>query len=226
MKSINEFNFSGKKALIRVDFNVPQNEEGKVTDNTRIVAAKPTIDKVLNDGGSVILMTHLGRPKGQKDPKFSLEAIVEEVSNVLGKPVKFAKDCIGTIAEEAVAGLKPGEVLLLENLRYYNEEEEGNKDFAGQLAKLGDIYINDAFGTAHRKHASTAVIAEFFPENKTFGFLMAQELDAIDKVLHNGERPITAILGGSKVSSKITIIENILPAVDNLIIEVVWPLLL
>ncbi|KAF5274460.1 hypothetical protein FQR65_LT16997 [Abscondita terminalis] len=136
----------------------------------------------------------------------------------LGKPVKFAKDCIGSIAEEAVAELKPGEVLLLENLRYYNEEEEGNKDFAGQLAKLGDIYINDAFGTAHRKHASTAVIAEFFPENKTFGFLMAQELDAIDKVLHNGERPITAILGGSKVSSKITIIENILPAVDNLII--------
>ena len=218
MKSINEFNFSGKKALIRVDFNVPQNEEGKVTDNTRIVAAKPTIDKVLNDGGSVILMTHLGRPKGQKDPKFSLEAIVEEVSNVLGKPVKFAKDCIGTIAEEAVAGLRPGEVLLLENLRYYNEEEEGNKDFAGQLAKLGDIYINDAFGTAHRKHASTAVIAEFFPENKTFGFLMAQELDAIDKVLHNSEKPVTAILGGSKVSSKITIIENILPKVNNLII--------
>ncbi|OPC40390.1 phosphoglycerate kinase [Elizabethkingia miricola] len=218
MKSINEFNFSGKRALIRVDFNVPQNEEGKVTDNTRIVAAKPTIDKVLNDGGSVILMTHLGRPKGQKDPKFSLEVIVDEVSSVLGRPVKFAKDCIGSVAEQAVAELKPGEVLLLENLRYYNEEEEGNKDFAGQLAKLGDIYINDAFGTAHRKHASTAVIAEFFPENKTFGFLMAQELDAIDKVLHNGERPITAILGGSKVSSKITIIENILPAVDNLII--------
>jgi len=218
MKSINEINFSEKKALIRVDFNVPQDENGKVTDNTRIVAAKPTIDKILNDGGSVILMTHLGRPKGEKNPKYSLSAIVDEVSKVLEKEVYFASDCIGNKTEEKVKNLKSGEVLLLENLRYYKEEEAGDKDFAGKLAKLGDIYVNDAFGTAHRKHASTAVIAEFFPENKTFGYLMSKELDAIDKVLRNGEKPITAIIGGAKVSSKITIIENILPVVDNLII--------
>jgi len=218
MKSINEINFSGKKALIRVDFNVPQDENGKVTDNTRIVAAKPTIEKILNDGGSVILMTHLGRPKGEKNSKYSLKAIVDEVSRVLNKEVYFASDCIGMETEEKVKNLNSGEVLLLENLRYYKGEEAGDKDFAEKLAKLGDIYINDAFGTAHRKHASTAVIADFFSENKTFGYLMSKELEAIDKVLRNGEKPVTAIIGGAKVSSKITIIENILPVVDNLII--------
>jgi len=218
MKSINEINFSGKKALIRVDFNVPQDESGKVTDNTRIVAAKPTIEKILNDGGSVILMTHLGRPKGEKNPKYSLKAVVDDVSKVLCKEVSFASDCIGEEAEEKVKNLEQGGILLLENLRYYKEEETGDIDFAKKLAKLGDIYVNDAFGTAHRKHASTAVIADFFPENKTFGYLMSKELDAIDKVLRNGEKPITAIIGGAKVSSKITIIENILPVVDNLII--------
>lgn len=218
MKTINDISFAGKKALIRVDFNVPQDENKNVTDNTRIVAAKPTIDKILNDGGSVIIMTHLGRPKGKVNPDFSLSHIVGDVSKVLGKEVKFASDCIGEVAEKAAAELKPGEVLLLENLRFYNEEEAGDVEFAGKLAKLGDIYVNDAFGTAHRAHASTAVIAQFFPSTKFFGLLMAKELEAIDKVLRSGEKPVTAILGGSKVSTKITIIENILPAIDNLII--------
>ncbi len=218
MKTINDISFAGKKALIRVDFNVPQDENKNVTDNTRIVAAKPTIDKILNDGGSVIIMTHLGRPKGKVNPDFSLSHIVGDVSKVLGKEVKFASDCIGEVAEKAAAELKPGEVLLLENLRFYNEEEAGDVEFAGKLAKLGDIYVNDAFGTAHRAHASTAVIAQFFPSTKFFGLLMAKELEAIDKVLRSGEKPVTAILGGSKVSTKITIIENILPAVDNIII--------
>ena len=218
MKTINDISFAGKKALIRVDFNVPQDENNKVTDNTRIVAAKPTIDKILNDGGSVIIMTHLGRPKGKVNPEFSLSQIVDEVSKVLGKEVKFASDCIGEVAEKAAAELQPGEILLLENLRFYNEEEAGDEEFAGKLAKLGDVYVNDAFGTAHRAHASTAVIAKFFPSTKFFGLLMAKELEAIDKVLGGGEKPVTAILGGSKVSTKITIIENILPAVDNLII--------
>lgn len=218
MKTINDFNFKGKKALVRVDFNVPQDADKKVTDNTRIVAAKPTIDKILADGGSVIVMTHLGRPKGTINPDFSLSSIVDEVANVLGVTVKFAEDCVGEAAEKAVADLKEGEVLLLENLRFHKEEEAGDVAFAEQLAKLGDVYVNDAFGTAHRAHASTAVIAQFFPSTKFFGLLMAQELQAIDKVLNSGERPITAILGGSKVSTKITIIENILPAVDNLII--------
>lgn len=218
MKTVNDFNFNGKKALIRVDFNVPQDENLKVTDNTRIVFAKPTIDKILKDGGSVILMTHLGRPKGQVTDKYSLKHIVDEVSKVLGVPVKFVDECVGPKAEKAAADLKPGEVLLLENLRFHNEEEKGDEGFAKELAKLGDIYVNDAFGTAHRAHASTAIIAKFFPSNKCFGLLMAKELDAIQKVLKTGEKPVTAILGGSKVSSKITIIENILPVVDNLII--------
>lgn len=218
MKTINDISFAGKKALIRVDFNVPQDENKNVTDNTRIVAAKPTIDKILNDGGSVIIMTHLGRPKGKVNPDFSLSHIVGDVSKVLGKEVKFASDCIGEVAEKAAADLKPGEVLLLENLRFYNEEEAGDVEFAGKLAKLGDIYVNDAFGTAHRAHASTAVIAQFFPSTKFFGLLMAKELEAIDKVLRSGEKPVTAILGGSKVSTKITIIENILPTIDNIII--------
>lgn len=218
MKTVNDFNFKDKKALVRVDFNVPQDENLNVTDNTRIVAAKPTIEKILNDGGSVILMTHLGRPKGEVSDKFSLKHIVPEIEKVLGKTVKFANDCIGEEAEKMAADLKPGEILLLENLRFHNEEEKGDVAFAEKLAKLGDAYVNDAFGTAHRAHASTAVIAQFFSETKFFGLLMAKELEAIEKVLKTGEKPVTAILGGSKVSSKITIIENILPAVDNLII--------
>ena len=218
MKTIKQFDFSGKKALVRVDFNVPQDENLKVTDNTRITAVKPTIEKILSDGGSVILMTHLGRPKGEKNDKYSLKHILPEIEKILGKSVKFAEDCIGVEAVKLASELKSGEILLLENLRFYNEEEKGDKAFAEKLAKLGDAYVNDAFGTAHRAHASTAVIAEFFPQTKFFGLLMAKELEAIDKVLHSGEKPITAILGGSKVSTKITIIENILPVVDNLII--------
>jgi len=218
MKTINDFNFNGKKALVRVDFNVPQDDQLKVTDNTRIVAVKPTVDKILQDGGSVILMAHLGRPKGEVKDEFSLKHIVEEVSNVLGHQVKFVDECVGEKAEQAANDLKAGEILLLENLRFHNEEEKGDEAFAESLSKLGDAYVNDAFGTAHRAHASTAVIAKFFPSTKFFGLLMAKELQAIDKVLKSGERPVTAILGGSKVSTKITIIENILPAVDNLII--------
>ncbi|RKS96577.1 phosphoglycerate kinase [Chryseobacterium defluvii] len=218
MKTINDFNFRDKKALVRVDFNVPQDDQLNVTDNTRIVAVKPTIEKILKDGGSVILMTHLGRPKGEIKDEFSLKHIINEVSNVLGQEVKFVEECIGEKAEQAGAALQPGEILLLENLRFHNEEEKGDESFAEQLSKLGDAYVNDAFGTAHRAHASTAVIAKFFPSTKFFGLLMAKELQAIDKVLKSGEKPITAILGGSKVSTKITIIENILPAVDNLII--------
>ncbi|MGH1518556.1 phosphoglycerate kinase [Chryseobacterium sp. JK1] len=218
MKTINDFNFKDKKALVRVDFNVPQDDQLNVADNTRIVAVKPTVEKILNDGGSVILMTHLGRPKGEAKDEFSLKHILGEVSNVLGKEVKFVDECIGEKAEKAASELKPGEILLLENVRFHNEEEKGDEGFAEQLSKLGDAYVNDAFGTAHRAHASTAVIAKYFPSTKYFGLLMAKELQAIDKVLKSGERPVTAILGGSKVSTKITIIENILPAVDNLII--------
>ncbi|MGE8534784.1 phosphoglycerate kinase [Chryseobacterium sp. D764] len=218
MKTINDFNFKDKKALVRVDFNVPQDDQLKVTDNTRIVAVKPTVEKILNDGGSVILITHLGRPKGEVKDEFSLKHILGEVSAVLGQEVKFVDECIGEKAEQAAADLKPGEILLLENVRFHNEEEKGDAGFAEKLSKLGDAYVNDAFGTAHRAHASTAVIAQYFPSTKYFGFLIANELKAIDKVLKSGERPVTAILGGSKVSTKITIIENILPAVDNLII--------
>ena len=218
MKTIKDFNFIGKKVLIRVDFNVPQDENLNVTDNTRIVAAKPTIDKILADGGAVILMTHLGRPKGQVNDKFSIKHIASEIEKVFGKPVKIASDCIGDEVEKIASNQNEGEILVLEKLRCYSEEEKGDKVFAEKLSKLGDAYVNDAFGTAHRKHASTAVIADFFPENKYFGLLMAKELEAIDKVLYNSERPVTAILGGSKVSSKITVIENILPKVDNLII--------
>ncbi|MCD0476988.1 phosphoglycerate kinase [Chryseobacterium sp. LC2016-29] len=218
MKTINDFNFKDKKALVRVDFNVPQDDQLKVTDNTRIVAVKPTVEKILKDGGSVILMTHLGRPKGEIKNEFSLKNILEEVSEVLGQEVKFVEESVGEKAEKAASDLQPGEILLLENLRFHNEEEKGDEGFAEQLSKLGDAYVNDAFGTAHRAHASTAVIAKFFNSTKFFGLLMANELKAIDKVLKSGEKPVTAILGGSKVSTKITIIENILPAVDNLII--------
>ncbi len=218
MKTINDFNFKDKKALVRVDFNVPQNDALEVTDNTRIVAAKPTIDKILNDGGSVILMTHLGRPKGQVSDEFSLKHILPEIEKVLGRSVQFASDCIGAEAEENAAALKPGEILVLENLRFHNEEEKGDTAFAEKLSQLADAYVNDAFGTAHRAHASTAIIADYFPSTKFFGLLLAKELGAIDKVLYNSVKPVTAILGGSKVSSKITVIENILPKVDNLII--------
>ena len=218
MKTINDFNFKDKNALVRVDFNVPQSADLKVTDNTRIVAAKPTIDKILKDGGSVILMTHLGRPKGKVSEEFSLKNIVYEIENVLGREVKFCPDCLGEDATNMTGNLKPGEILLLENLRFYNEEEAGDKAFAEKLSKYADAYVNDAFGTAHREHASTSIIAQFFPSTKFFGLLMSKELEAIDKVLRSGEKPVTAIIGGSKVSSKITIIENMLPAIDNLII--------
>lgn len=218
MKTVNDFNFKDKKALVRVDFNVPQSADLKVTDNSRIVAVKPTIEKILNDGGCVILMTHLGRPKGKVSEEFSLENIVPEIEKVFGKKVQFCPDCMGEDAKNMTGCLKPGEILLLENLRFYAEEEEGNVEFAEKLSKYGDAFVNDAFGTAHRAHASTAVIAQFFPNTKFFGLLMAKELRAIDKVLKDGEKPVTAILGGSKVSSKITIIENMLAAVDNLII--------
>ena len=218
MKTINDFNFKDKKALVRVDFNVPQDDQLKVTDNTRIVAVKPTIEKILKDGGSVILMAHLGRPKGEVKDEFSLKHILGEVSHVFGQEVKFVDECVVEKAEQAASELKNGEILLLENLRFHREEEKGDEGFAEQLSKLADAYVNDAFGTAHRAHASTAIIAQFFASTKFFGLLMAKELQAIDKVLKSGEKPVTAILGGSKVSTKITIIENILPAVDNLII--------
>ena len=217
MKTLNDFDFSNKKALIRVDFNVPLDENFNVTDATRIEAAKPTIDKILADGGSVILMSHLGRPKGNED-KFSLKHIVKKVSEVLGKPVIFAEECIGSKARDAAANLKNGEILLLENLRFHKEEEAGDQNFAKQLSELGDIYVNDAFGTAHRAHASTTIIAQFFPGNKCFGSLLAQEIESLNKVLKNSEKPVTAILGGSKISSKITVIDNILDKIDHLII--------
>jgi len=217
MKTLNDFNFKNKKALIRVDFNVPLNEKFEVTDDTRIVSAKPTIIKILEDGGSCILMSHLGRPKGFQD-QFSLKHIAAKVEDILGVEVKFVSDCIGEKAEAAAANLKPGQILLLENLRFYKEEEAGDKAFAEKLSKLGDIYVNDAFGTAHRAHASTTIIAQFFPKSKCFGYLLAQEIESIEKVLKTGEKPVLAVLGGAKVSSKITIIENILDAVDHLII--------
>jgi len=218
MKTINDFNFENKKALIRVDFNVPQDENLKVTDDTRIRAAKPTIDKILADGGAVVLMSHLGRPKGEFNKKYALKNIAYKIAEILGVDVKVAEDVIGDDAKQKVEQLKAGEVLLLENVRFHAEEEKGDQEFAKALAAFGDIYVNDAFGTAHRAHASTAIVAEFFPENKCFGLLMEQELTAINKVLTDGEKPVTAILGGAKVSSKITIINNILPVIDNLII--------
>jgi phosphoglycerate kinase len=218
MVNIETTSFEGHKALIRVDFNVPLNDQFQVTDNTRIRAAVPTILKIVEQGGSVILMSHLGRPKSGPEDQFSLRHIVSEVSTLLGREVKFANDCIGPVAEEAAANLKPGEVLLLENLRFYKEEEKGDVAFAEKLSKLGSIYVNDAFGTAHRAHASTAVIAQFFPQNKLFGYVMQGEIDAIDKVLKHPVRPFTAIMGGAKVSSKISIIENVLGKVNHLIV--------
>jgi phosphoglycerate kinase len=218
MLSIDTFSFSGHKALLRVDFNVPLNDQFEVTDSTRILAAVPTIRKVVEGGGSVILMSHLGRPKNGFEDKFSLRHIVSTVEELSGLKVKFAADCIGQVAEDAAADLQAGEVLLLENLRFYKEEEKGDSAFAEKLSKLGDIYINDAFGTAHRAHASTAVIAQFFSVNKMFGYVMQGEIDAIDKVMLKPDRPLTAIMGGAKVSSKISIIENVLSKVNHLII--------
>lgn len=217
MKILQDFNFKDKKAIIRVDFNVPLNDKFEVTDTTRIEAAKSTLIKILNDGGSCILMSHLGRPKGFQN-EFSLRHIVEDISNIMGSNVKFVEDCIGEKVEKAVADLKNGKILLLENLRFYAEEEKGDVAFAEKLSKLGDIYVNDAFGTAHRAHASTTIIAQFFEGKKCFGDLLAREIESIDKVLNNSEKPVLAILGGAKVSSKITVIENILDKVDHLIL--------
>ncbi|SDS38105.1 phosphoglycerate kinase [Gramella sp. MAR_2010_147] len=216
MKTVDDYNFNNKRALIRVDFNVPLNEDMEVTDANRIEAAKPTIIKILEDGGSVVLMSHLGRPKG-KESKYSLQHISNRVSEVIGVEVKFMEDCIGEEVEDAAKNLESGEILLLENLRFYEEETKGDEDFARNLSKLGDIYVNDAFGTAHRAHASTTVVAKFF-EEKCFGYLLAKEIESLDKVLNSNEKPVTAVLGGAKVSSKITVIENILDKIDHLII--------
>lgn len=218
MITVDDFNFKNKKALIRVDFNVPLDGDFNVTDSNRIEAAKPTIIKILEDGGSVVLMSHLGRPKGERNSALSLSHICDKVSEVIGVEVKFVDDCVGEKAERAVAELENGEVLLLENLRFYAEEEKGDAAFAERLSHLGDIFVNDAFGTAHRAHASTTIVAGFFPDKKCFGYLLAKEIKAIDKVMKTGEKPVTAILGGAKVSSKITIIENILSKINHLII--------
>lgn len=238
MANINDYNFAGKKAIVRVDFNVPLNEKGEITDDTRIRGALPTLKKILADGGSLILMSHMGKPKGKVKPELSLGQIVDAVSAALGVKVAFAPDCAK--ASEAAAALKPGEALLLENLRFYPEEEgkpvgidkadpayddakkemkAKQKEFAKTLASYADVYVNDAFGTAHRKHASTAVIADYFDaDNKMVGFLMEKELNAVDNILNNIKRPFTAIMGGSKVSTKIGIIENLMEKVDNLIL--------
>ena len=238
MQKIDNYNFAGKKAIVRLDFNVPLDENGKITDDTRIRGALPTLKKILEDGGSLIIMSHMGKPKGKVNPKFSLAQIKDDVAKALGRDVKFAPDCAN--AEEAAANLKPGEVLLLENLRFYPEEEgkpvgidkedpaydaakkemkERQKEFAKKLASYADVYVNDAFGTAHRKHASTAVIADYFtPDNKMLGYLMEKEVQAVDNILKDIKRPFTAIMGGSKVSTKIGIIENLMDKVDNLIL--------
>ena len=217
-KTVDNYNFASKKALIRVDFNVPLNSDFKVTDSTRIRAAVPTIKKILNDGGSVILMSHLGRPKDGPTDKYSLRHTIATVSGLLGVPVLFADDCSGNVAKNAAANLKAGEVLLLENLRFHKEEEKGDLEFAKELADLGDVYVNDAFGTAHRAHASTAVIAQYFKGASFFGYVMAGELINAEKVLNDAKRPFTAIMGGAKVSDKILIIEQLLKKVNHLII--------
>ena len=218
MNTIETYNFKGKRALIRVDFNVPLDEKFNITDTTRIDAALPTIRKILAGGGSAIVMSHLGRPKSGPDSSFSLKHLLPYLKEKLGLEVKFADDCIGQSAKDLAAGLKPGEVLLLENLRFYKEEEKGDIEFSKKLASLGDCYVNDAFGTAHRAHASTTIIAQFFPKDKMFGLLMNSEIASLKKVLSSGERPFTAILGGAKVSGKIQIINHLLDICDNLII--------
>jgi phosphoglycerate kinase len=217
MAFIEQTNFKGRKAVIRVDFNVPLDSSYNVTDDTRIRAAKPTIMKVLEDGGSCILMSHLGRPV-EKENKFSLKHIVSKVEEIIGVNIIFSEDCIGDKTNKTAESLLPGQVMLLENLRFYKEETQGDYGFAKALGALGDFYINDAFGTAHRAHASTTVIAEFFPNDKCFGYLLAKEIESLEKVMSKGEKPVLAILGGAKVSSKITIIENILDKIDHLII--------
>jgi phosphoglycerate kinase len=218
MQTIHDYNFSGKKALIRVDFNVPLNENFEITDDTRIRAALPTIKKVLEGGGSPVIMSHFGRPKSGPEDKFSMRHLIDHLSKLLGVEVKLAPDCIGDEVKKIASELKPGEVLMLENLRFHEGETKGNEEFAKQLAENGDCWINDAFGTAHRAHASTAVIAQFFPNDKMFGYLIESEVKSLDKVVKDPKRPLTAIMGGAKVSSKITIIENLLGKVDNLIL--------
>jgi phosphoglycerate kinase len=218
MKTMDSFPFAGKRALVRVDFNVPLDEQMNITDDTRIRAALSTVNKILGAGGSVILMSHLGRPKSGPEDRFSLRHLVNHLSGLLGVDVAFATDCVGEVAEQAAAALKPGEVLLLENLRFHKEEEKGDRDFSRALAKLGDVYVNDAFGTAHRAHASTTIVADFFPGEKLFGYLMAAEIESIDRVMKAAERPLTAVMGGAKVSSKIGIITNLLDKVDHIII--------
>lgn len=218
MRTVDQYDFSGKRALVRVDFNVPLSEQREITDDTRIRAAVPTIRKILADGGSAILMSHLGRPKAGPEDRYSLRHLVQPLSEVFGTDVKFVNDCIGPDAEAAAQSLQPGEILLLENLRFYKEEEKGNPEFAKKLSRLGEVYVNDAFGTAHRAHASTAVIADYFPSDKVAGYLMLSELDNASRVMGNAERPFTAIMGGAKISDKILIIEKLLDKVDNLII--------
>ena len=219
MSEFSNYNFSGKKALVRVDFNVPLNEQFEITDDTRMRAALPTIHKILKDGGSVILMSHLGRPKDGPTDKYSLKHLLPHLEKLLGCSVQFADDCIGSSAFDLSGKLQPGEVLLLENLRFYKEEEKGDAGFAEKLSRLGDVYVNDAFGTAHRAHASTAVIAQFFPaDRRMFGLLMEAEVKNAEKVLHHAERPFTAILGGAKVSDKIEIIENLMNKAQHIII--------
>jgi len=219
MANIESYNFQDKRALIRVDFNVPLNKETlEVTDDTRIKAALPTINKILADGGSVVLMSHLGRPKNVPENRFSLKNILGTVEGLLGTSVQFASDCISDRAFEKSESLKPGEVLLLENLRFHSSEKKGDEAFAKLLARHGDVYVNDAFGTAHRAHASTTVVAQFFPNDKMFGYLIEKEIKSVDAVLNSKEKPLTAIVGGAKVSSKITIINQLLDKVDNLII--------
>ncbi len=218
MKTVDNYNFKGKKAVVRVDFNVPLDAQFAITDDTRMRAALPTINKILNDGGAVILMSHLGRPKDVFEEKYSLKHIVSHLGNLLGKPIRFATDCIGQPATSAAAALQMGEVLLLENLRFHKQETAGTESFAQELASHGDVYVNDAFGTAHRAHASTTIIARFFPNDKVFGYVMANEVANINKVLNNSEKPVTAVMGGAKVSGKILIIENLLDKINNLII--------
>jgi len=217
MKTLDSYDFSGKKALVRVDFNVPLNDKFEITDDTRIKATVPTIEKILNSGGSCILMSHLGRPKDGPTEKYSLKHLVNPLSLVFGRPIKFADDAIGEQATQMAADLKPGEILLLENLRFHKEEEKGDEGFAKKLAKLGDVWVMDAFGTAHRAHASTAVIGQFF-KDKVCGYVMQAELDNAQRLLENSERPFTAIMGGAKISDKILIIEKLIDQVDNLII--------
>ena len=218
MQTMTNYSFKDKKALVRVDLNVPQDTNGNVTDDSRARAVVPTVKKIVKDGGSVILMSHLGRPKGKVNPTMSLKPIGEHLAGLLGMPVQFATDCMGPDAKAKAAALKPGEVLLLENLRFHPEEEAGDEGFAKSLAALGDVYVNDAFGTAHRAHASTTIVAKFFPNDKLFGSLMQAEIDSVGKVLESPQRPMTAIVGGSKVSSKIDVLENLIGKCDELII--------